>query len=87
MASLGTFLIRVQGNLGADWIDYFDDISIVVNAPAAQTPISTLCTHSADQAALMGLLSRLYMFGYPILYLEYLGAGEASCPTLPQTHS
>jgi len=72
MDSLGTHLIRVQGSVGSVWLDYFDDISIIVSAPIGAVPITTICTHGADQAALVGILTRLYTFGYPILYVELL---------------
>ncbi len=70
MASFGTYLIRVQGNLSANWLEYFDDISIIVSAPTGSRATTTIITHDADQAALHGLLSRLFTFGYPLLYLE-----------------
>lgn len=73
MTTAGMFLIRVQGFVSTDWLDYFDDLSIIVSAPQDARPISTVCTHHADQAELLGLLTRLYTFGYPILSLEYLG--------------
>lgn len=70
MASQNTYLIRVRGNVSASWLEYFDDISIVVSTSVNRPPISTICTHSADQAALLGILTRLYTFGYPIFSVE-----------------
>lgn len=66
------YLIRVQGNLDAVWIDYFDRISIVVSAPEGEPPVTTICTHDSDQAALLGILNSLYDFGFPLLYLQRL---------------
>lgn len=73
MTSQSNYLIRVLGNVSADWIDYFD-ISIMVLALRGTSPISTICAHGADQANLAGLLDRLYTFGYPLLYVEFLGS-------------
>ena len=73
MATRGTYLIRVQGDVSAEWIEYFDDISIVLSAPPGDAPVSALYAHSADQSAILGILTQLYTFGYPIVYLEYLG--------------
>ncbi len=70
MASQNTYLIRVRGNVSARWLEYFDDISIVVSTSADSPPISTICTHGADQSALLGILTRLYTFGYPIFSVE-----------------
>lgn len=77
MDSAGTFLIRVQGKLNSAWLEYDDDLSIIVTSWMGIAPVSLLCTHAADQAALLGILNRLYTFGYPILYLECIGIGEA----------
>ncbi len=66
------YLIRVQGELDESWLDFADDISIVVSAPTDQPCISTLCAHNADQATVLGILNSLNQFGYPLLYLELL---------------
>jgi len=66
------YLVRVQGNLDAGWIEYFGGISIIVLAGSGHLPTSIICTHEADQARLMGLLNSLYDFGFPILSLERL---------------
>lgn len=68
----GVYLIRVLGELDSRWLDYFDGISISVNASEGKDSISTLCTHESDQAAVMGILNSLYQFGYPLLYLQLL---------------
>lgn len=70
MARQNTFLIRVQGNVSARWLEYFDEISIVVAVSVGDPSVSTICTRGADQATLMGILTRLYSFGYPIVYVE-----------------
>lgn len=77
MDGAGIYLIRVQGNLNSAWLEYEDDLTIIVTSPMGLGPVSTLCTHAADQAALLGILNRLYTFGYPILYLECVGIGAA----------
>lgn len=64
------YLIRVVGELDKSWLGFFDTLSIVVCTGAAPYTISTVCTHQADQAAVMGLLNSLYDFGYPIVSFE-----------------
>ena len=64
------YLIRVLGELDGRWLDYFDGISIVVDAPPGKKTVSTLCTHNSDQAAVLGILNSLYQYGYPLLSLQ-----------------
>lgn len=66
------YLIRVVGELDKRWLEYLDDLSIVVCTGAVPYTISTICTHHADQAAAFGLLNSLYDFGYPLIYFERL---------------
>jgi hypothetical protein len=73
----GMYLIRVQGPLDATWLDYFAGISIVVLLIPGISCISTLCTHDADQAMLMGILNSLYNSQFPILSLEQIGSPVA----------
>lgn len=66
------YLIRVLGNLDIKWLDYFDDISIVVTQAPGASNVSTVYTHNSDQAAVMGILNSLYQYGYPLLAVELL---------------
>lgn len=75
MATRGNYLIRVQGNVGVEWLEYFNDISIVLSAPPGDVPVSAVYAHRADQADVIGILTQLYTFGYPLVSLEYLGLG------------
>lgn len=70
----GMYLIRVMGALDATWLDYFAGISIVVGTVSGISPISTICTHDADQAMLLGILNSLYNFQFPIISLEHISS-------------
>jgi hypothetical protein len=74
MDAPAVYLIRVQGDLDKRWLDYFGDISIVVSSSPGAPTVSTICARPVDQAALLGILNGLYDFGYPLLYVERLGA-------------
>ena len=58
--------IRVQGVIGERWRDWLDGLEIEEQAGAATCLVGSL----PDQAALLGLLQRLYALGYPILSVE-----------------
>ncbi len=67
-----TYLIRVQGDVDTDWLEYFHDISLAVCAAGGAPPVTTICTHNADQTRVLGILNSLYNFGYPLLSVERL---------------
>jgi hypothetical protein len=73
MDTPSNYLIRVVGELDKRWLNYFDELSIVVSTRSGHVPVSTICTHGADQATVIGLLNSLYDFGYPLVYFEQVG--------------
>ncbi len=64
-----TYQIKVQGWLGADWTDWFDGLAISLEKERNGSPITTLTGLIVDQAALHGLLAKLYRLGLPIVSL------------------
>lgn len=74
-----TYQIIIQGQLGPDWSDWFEGMTI---APAAdqKEPLTTLTGLVTDQAALHGLLNRLYGLGLPLLSIKCLGVGAGDEP-------
>jgi len=60
------YTIVVQGRLAEAWESYFDDMQVVIDA-AGPYPSTTLSGQVADQAALYGLLQKLYMLGKPLI--------------------
>ncbi len=70
--SHATYLIRVMGNLDKRWLDYFDEISIMVTETPDNSYVSTICVHDSDQALLMGILNSLYDYQFPIVSLQCL---------------
>ena len=61
-----TYQIKVPGEIDVSWSDWFEKLIIKVEDSNGGPPISTL-TCTVDQAALHGVLRRLYSFGLPLL--------------------
>lgn len=66
-----TYQIKVPGELGENWWDWAGEMEVMVESDADGLLISTL-TGTLDQAALQGLLRRLYSLGLPLISVIYL---------------
>ena len=69
---VGTYMIRIDGNLDARWLEYFDSISIAVLGKTGSPSTTTICAHSVYKEALLGILNSLHNFGYQLVALEGL---------------
>jgi hypothetical protein len=65
-----TYQIRVPGRLDESWSEWFEGMTITVESGDEGPTITTLSGVVADQAALHGLLSRIYSLGLPLLSVE-----------------
>ena len=61
-----TYRIKVPGQIGESWSDWAGGMTITVESESDGLPVSTL-TGALDQAALQGLLRRLYSLGLPLI--------------------
>ena len=61
-----TYQIKVPGHLGESWSDWAGGMTITVDCEGDGLPVTTL-TGTVDQAALQGLLRRLYSLGLPLI--------------------
>jgi hypothetical protein len=61
-----TYQIKVPGELDESWSDWAGGMTIAVQSEGEGPPVTTL-TGSVDQAALQGLLRRLYSLGLPLI--------------------
>ena len=61
-----TYQIKIPGELGESWSDWVGDMTITVNCEGDGPPVTTL-SGNLDQAALQGLLRRLYSLGLPLI--------------------
>ena len=67
------YQIQVQGWIGDRWVDWFDTMTITVqDDPGNDPPTTTLTGAVADQAALLGLLQKLYTLGFPLLLVKHV---------------
>jgi hypothetical protein len=61
-----TYQIKVPGELDESWVDWVEGLKVTVTKDDAGSPVSIL-TCKFDQAALQGLLRRLYSMGLPLI--------------------
>jgi hypothetical protein len=69
-----TYRIQVPGHLDESWSDSVEGMTIVAESDVDGSPVTTL-TGIVDQAALHGLLRRLYSLGLPLISVTWLKAG------------
>ena len=61
-----TYQIKVPGELDESWSDWVAGMTITVESQVEGPPVTTL-TATLDQAALHGVLRRLYSVGLPLI--------------------
>ena len=62
--------IKVSGALQGDWVDWIDG-TLETDTSGETLPVSTV-TAKLDQAALHGILRRLYSLGFPLISIRRL---------------
>ena len=65
----------MPGELGESWSDWVGDMTITVDSEGDGPPVTTL-TGTVDQAALHGLLRRLYSLGLPLISVNCVECGS-----------
>jgi len=61
-----SYQIKVPGHLDESWVDWVENMEIILGTDADGLSITTL-TGKVDQAALLGLLRRLNSLGLPLI--------------------
>jgi hypothetical protein len=74
----GQYQIQVQGWISERWRDWFDEMTITRDQTSEGVHITTLTGIVSDQAALLGLLQKLYTLGFPLLLVRRKGVGGMS---------
>ena len=69
-----TYQIKVPGHIGESWSDWAGGMTITVESEGHGSPVTTL-TGTVDQAALQGLLRRLYSLGLPLISVNCVEGG------------
>ena len=73
-----TYEIKVPGELDESWTEWDGQMTVTVECEGDGRPVTTL-TGAVDQAALQGMLRRLYSLGLPLISVvcvECCAAGE-----------
>jgi hypothetical protein len=65
------YQIHIQGTLDQSWGDYFGGQVVSTLDGADRLPVTILRTPPIDQAALVGLVSRLHALGLLLLLVEH----------------
>ncbi len=66
------FELQVRGALDESWIDLLGVETIILRESPEQGAISVLTGNFHDQAALRGLLERLYVLNLPLLAVRHV---------------
>jgi hypothetical protein len=72
---LATYQIQVLGELDESWSEWAGKMTIAVESEGEGPPVITLTGVVADQAALHGLLRRLYSLGLPLISVVCVDCG------------
>jgi hypothetical protein len=64
-----TYQVKVPGQLDESWSDWLGGMAVRVEHQEDGPPVTVL-TASLDQAALQGLLRRLYSIGLPLISVD-----------------
>ncbi|MFC2023175.1 hypothetical protein ACFLT5_00355 [Chloroflexota bacterium] len=69
------YQIQVPGELDESWTDWDGRMTVSVESVGDGPPVTTL-TGTVDQAALQGLLRRLYSLGLPLISVVCVECGS-----------
>ncbi len=70
-----TYEITVPGVLDDRWSDWDGEMTVTIESDDDGQPVSTL-TGTVDQAALHGILRRLYFLGLPLISVICIACGS-----------
>jgi hypothetical protein len=70
-----TYQIKVPGHLDESWSEWDGEMTVTVGSDGDGLPFTTL-TGTVDQAALQGLLRRLYSLGLPLISVIWVESGS-----------
>lgn len=69
-----SYQIQVPGQLDSSWAEWAEGMTITVNHDS-DGPVITTLAGKFDQAALQGLMRRLYSLGLPIISVKCIESG------------
>jgi hypothetical protein len=65
-----TYQVQVEGRISERWAHWFEELAITVCDEEETPGVTTLVGPVADQAALLGLLQKLYTLGLTLLLVR-----------------
>lgn len=71
-----TYQIKVQGRLDETWSDWLNGMSVTFEEEVAGTSLTTLTGIVRDQAALRGILSRIWDLGLVLVSAARIESGH-----------
>jgi hypothetical protein len=74
--------IKVPGHLDERWTEWNGQMSVTIESGEDGRPVTTL-SGIVDQAALQGLLRRLYALGLPLISVSCVKCSETSADSQP----
>jgi hypothetical protein len=69
--------IEVQGELDPSWEQWFSGLEVILESSSGQTPITRLRGPVADQAALRGVLCRLWDLNLTVVSILRIERGNS----------
>jgi hypothetical protein len=71
------YQVKIAGQLSENWSDWINEMNIQIEADTSGFATTTL-TGTLDQAALIGLLRRLYYLGFPLISINCIQSKKES---------
>jgi len=78
-----TYQIKVPGRLDESWTEWENRMTVTVESNGDLPPVTTL-SGIVDQAALLGMLRRLYAQGLPLISVICVDPGQVDASDIKQ---
>ncbi len=72
LAAPATFELQLLGYLDASWSEELEGAQIDHASLSDESPVTIVTARVIDQAALTGIVNRLYGLGFPLISIEFL---------------
>jgi len=79
------YQVKVEGTLGERWSDWFSGLAVVAGSEDEGTPVTTL-TGLMDQAALRGILNKVWDLNLTLLSVVPVEANESRPDLSDESH-
>ena len=76
MTEKAVYRIEVQGMVGQRWMGWFEGLTMGIRDGGDRLPITTLTGPVTDQAALRGILAKLWDLNLTLLSVTYVSKEE-----------